>query len=146
MSCAPTTATRRRSRRSTRSTPVCAGSSKETFRARGGRGDALPGAAAVSGRGRVDMRFAEDDAGELYILTKSDGMIRQVVGFKEGESGVRVGGPGSGGSGFLRLRQVLRGLTGSEISDAPYRSALLPGNPRLASSALTSGSRPRNWR
>jgi mono/diheme cytochrome c family protein len=53
---------------------------EETFRARGGRGDALPGAAAVSGRGRVDMRFAEDEDGELYILTKSDGMIRQVVG------------------------------------------------------------------
>jgi hypothetical protein len=30
----------------------------------------------------VDMRFAEDNDGELYILTKSDGMIRQVVGFK----------------------------------------------------------------
>ncbi|HEY7499580.1 MAG TPA: PQQ-dependent sugar dehydrogenase [Vicinamibacterales bacterium] len=53
-----------------------------TFRTRGGRGDALPGAAAISGRGRVDMRFAEDANGELYILTKSDGMIRQVVGFK----------------------------------------------------------------
>ena len=55
---------------------------EETFRARGGRGDALPGAAAVSGRGRVDMRFAEDNDGELYILTKSDGMIRRVVGFR----------------------------------------------------------------
>jgi mono/diheme cytochrome c family protein len=54
-----------------------------TFHARGGVGDALPGAGAVSGRGRVDMRFAEDNNGELYILTKSDGMIRQVVGFKE---------------------------------------------------------------
>ena len=53
---------------------------EETFRARGGQGEALPGAAAVSGRGRVDLRFAEDNAGELYILTKSDGMIRQVVG------------------------------------------------------------------
>jgi mono/diheme cytochrome c family protein len=52
---------------------------EETFRARGGQGDALPGAAAVSGRGRVDVRFAEDSAGELYVLTKSDGMIRQVV-------------------------------------------------------------------
>jgi len=52
------------------------------FRQRGGRGEALPGAAAVSGRGRVDMRLAEDNDGELYILTKSDGMIRQVVGFK----------------------------------------------------------------
>jgi hypothetical protein len=55
---------------------------EEMFRARGGRGDALPGAAAVSGRGRVDMRFAEHNDGELQILTKSDGMIRQVVGFK----------------------------------------------------------------
>ena len=54
----------------------------ETFHSRGGRGEALPGAAAVSGRGRVDMRFAEDNDGELYILTKSDGMIRQVIGFK----------------------------------------------------------------
>jgi mono/diheme cytochrome c family protein len=55
---------------------------EETFRARGGQGDALPGAAAVSGRGRVDVRFAEDRAGELYLLTKSDGMIRQVVGVR----------------------------------------------------------------
>lgn len=55
---------------------------EETFRARGGRGEALPGAAAVSGRGRVDVRFAEDNAGELYLLTKSDGMIRQVVGVR----------------------------------------------------------------
>jgi mono/diheme cytochrome c family protein/glucose/arabinose dehydrogenase len=55
---------------------------EETFRARGGRGDSLPGAAAISGRGRVDMRFAQDNDGELYILTKSDGMIRRVVGFK----------------------------------------------------------------
>ncbi|HXW06010.1 MAG TPA: PQQ-dependent sugar dehydrogenase [Vicinamibacterales bacterium] len=54
---------------------------EERFRARGG-GDTLPGAAAIAGRGRVDMRFAEDHDGELYILTKSDGMIRQVVGFR----------------------------------------------------------------
>ena len=53
-----------------------------TFHARGGQGDALPGAAAISGRGRVDVRFAEDNAGELYLLTKSDAMIRQVVGFR----------------------------------------------------------------
>jgi mono/diheme cytochrome c family protein len=55
---------------------------EETYRARGGLGAALPGAAAVSGRGRVDVRFAEDNAGELYLLTKSDGMIRQVVGLR----------------------------------------------------------------
>jgi mono/diheme cytochrome c family protein/glucose/arabinose dehydrogenase len=55
---------------------------EDTFRARDGQGGALPGAAAVSGRGRVDVRVAEDGAGELYVLTKSDGMIRQVVGVR----------------------------------------------------------------
>ena len=53
---------------------------EETYRARGGKGETLPGMAAISGRGRVDLRFAEDNDGELYILTKSDGMIRKVVG------------------------------------------------------------------
>lgn len=55
---------------------------EETYRARGGQGETLPGAAGVSGRGRVDLRFAEDSAGELYLLTKSDGLIRQVVGVR----------------------------------------------------------------
>ena len=53
---------------------------EETYRARGGKGETLPGAAATAGRGRVDIRFAVDHEGELYILTKSDGMIRTVVG------------------------------------------------------------------
>jgi hypothetical protein len=53
---------------------------EQTFHARGG-GDLLPGAAAVAGKGRVDLRFAEDNEGELYLLTKSDGVIRRIVGF-----------------------------------------------------------------
>jgi len=53
---------------------------EETYRARGGKGEALPGMGAMAGRGRVDLRFAVDNDGELYILTKSDGMIRKVVG------------------------------------------------------------------
>jgi mono/diheme cytochrome c family protein len=53
---------------------------EETYRERGGKTPALPGMGAVSGPGRVDLRFAEDNDGELYILTKSDGMIRKVVG------------------------------------------------------------------
>ena len=36
----------------------------------------------VGGRGRVDLRFAVDNDGELYVLTKSDGMVRKVVGAK----------------------------------------------------------------
>jgi hypothetical protein len=55
---------------------------EETFRERGGRGQTLPGNANVAGRGRVDIRFAQDNDGELYVITKSDGMIRQVVGFR----------------------------------------------------------------
>ena len=55
---------------------------EQAYRARGGKGPELPGAAQISGRGRVDLRFAVDDAGELYILTKPDGMIRKVVGAK----------------------------------------------------------------
>ena len=53
---------------------------EETYRERGGKGRALPGMGAIAGRGRVDLRFAVDNDGELYILTKSDGMIRKVVG------------------------------------------------------------------
>jgi mono/diheme cytochrome c family protein len=53
-----------------------------TYRTRGGTGEGLPGAAAVSGRGRVDFRFAIDSDGEPYILTKSDGMIRKVMAVK----------------------------------------------------------------
>jgi glucose/arabinose dehydrogenase len=56
---------------------------EETFRARGAKSQTLPGAAGVSGRGRVDMRLAEDADGELYVLTKSDGVIRQVVGLRD---------------------------------------------------------------
>ncbi len=53
-----------------------------TFTRRGGQGGSLPGFGAVAGRGRVDMRFAEDADGELYVLTKSDGMIREVRGLR----------------------------------------------------------------
>jgi len=52
---------------------------EEKYHERGGRGGALPGMGMVAGRGRVDLRFAVDNDGELYVLTKSDGMIRKVV-------------------------------------------------------------------
>lgn len=57
-----------------------------TFKARGGRGgrgDTLPGAAAISGKGRVDLRLTQDAAGEIYLITKSDGMIRALTGVVE---------------------------------------------------------------
>jgi hypothetical protein len=48
------------------------------YRARGGLDPDLPGRARVSGAGRADAQFAVDAAGELYIFSKSDGMIRVV--------------------------------------------------------------------
>ncbi len=56
--------------------------SQETYKRRGGKSPSLPGRGAVAGAGRVDLRLAEDDDGELYVLTKGDGMIRSLVSVK----------------------------------------------------------------
>ena len=50
------------------------------YHARGGTDPDLPGRSTVSGPGRADIRFAADASGELYILSKADGMIRAVTG------------------------------------------------------------------
>ena len=49
------------------------------YKARGGMDPDLPGTSTVSGPGRADVRFGVDSAGELYLLSKVDGMIRAVV-------------------------------------------------------------------
>ena len=49
------------------------------YHSRGGKAEHLPGAGRVPG-GRSDIRLGMDAAGELYILSKSDGMIRAIVG------------------------------------------------------------------
>ncbi|MEO8368288.1 MAG: PQQ-dependent sugar dehydrogenase [Candidatus Solibacter sp.] len=49
------------------------------YHARGGKAEHLPGAERVPG-GRSDLRLAMGADGELYIMTKSDGMVRSVVG------------------------------------------------------------------
>jgi len=54
---------------------------RAAYHARGGRHVDLPGKATLAPSGRVDLRFAIDREGELYLLTKSDGMIRMVTGF-----------------------------------------------------------------
>ena len=46
---------------------------------RGGKSPHLPGLALVSGAGRADAHVAVDAAGELYIFTKTDGVLRAVV-------------------------------------------------------------------
>lgn len=58
--------------------PTMAPITEIVYHSRGGQAEHLPGLARVSG-GRSDIRFAMDSDGELYILSKSDGMIRRVV-------------------------------------------------------------------
>ncbi len=47
---------------------------------RGGVDADLPGGATISGTGRADIRLAVDSEGELYVTSKSDGMIRRLMG------------------------------------------------------------------
>lgn len=56
--------------------------SEESYKRRGGRAPNLPGRGFVAGAGRVDLRLAEDSDGELYALTKGDGMIRSFESVK----------------------------------------------------------------
>jgi mono/diheme cytochrome c family protein len=85
---------------------------EEKFRERGGQGEALPGMGMIAGRGRVDLRFAVDNDGELYILTKSDGMIRKVVGAR----------PTTSTSAVSAAKQA----PARNVTNAPASS---PGNP-----------------
>lgn len=50
------------------------------YHGRGGQDPNLPGGAATTGdQGRADIRWQVDAAGELYMMSKSDGVIRYVV-------------------------------------------------------------------
>jgi hypothetical protein len=51
-----------------------------TYHARGGKHPRLQGPPGLIEGGRADVRFSIDAAGELYLYSKSDGMIRKVVG------------------------------------------------------------------
>lgn len=55
---------------------------RDAYHARGGKHPDLPGRATLAPNGRVDVRFAVDREGELYLLTKSDGAIRKVTGLQ----------------------------------------------------------------
>jgi hypothetical protein len=50
------------------------------YHERGGTNATLNGFNSMTGTGRADARLAVDSAGELYIFTKTDGMIRAVTG------------------------------------------------------------------
>jgi len=56
--------------------------SEETYKKRGGQNPSMPGRGFIAGAGRIDLRLAEDTDGELYLLTKGDGMIRSVTSVK----------------------------------------------------------------
>lgn len=58
-----------------RMTPI----NEVAYHQRGGKAEHLPGAGRVPG-GRSDIRLGMDAAGELYIMSKSDGVIRAIVG------------------------------------------------------------------
>jgi Glucose / Sorbosone dehydrogenase len=50
----------------------------KTFRDRGSKAENMNGKGRVSGE-RADVRLAVDQAGEMYVYSKSDGMIRKIV-------------------------------------------------------------------
>src|SRR2546428_509819 len=50
------------------------------YHERGGKSPRLPGRSDLIFGGRADVRFSIDAAGELYLYSKGDGMIRKVVG------------------------------------------------------------------
>jgi hypothetical protein len=50
------------------------------YHARGGKQPRLAGRADLVKGGRADVRFSIDATGELYLYSKSDGVIRKVVG------------------------------------------------------------------
>jgi len=52
---------------------------ESAYHARGGKDPNLPGRGTVSGEGRSDVRLGVDAAGELYLYSKTDGVIRQIV-------------------------------------------------------------------
>jgi glucose/arabinose dehydrogenase len=59
--------------------PTMAPIIESAYHARGGQAEHLPGAERVPG-GRSDIRLGVDRSGELFILSKSDGVIRSVIG------------------------------------------------------------------
>jgi hypothetical protein len=58
---------------------------RTTFRQRGSKAENMNGKGRVSGE-RADVRLAVDQAGEMYVYSKSDGMIRRVVTATPGKS------------------------------------------------------------
>ena len=77
------------------------------YRARGGKSPTLQGPKGLIKGGRADVRFSIDASGELYLYSKSDGVIRKVVGATgftaqpPSPSATASQGPVAAGSGSL---------------------------------------------
>ncbi|MCA9234773.1 MAG: PQQ-dependent sugar dehydrogenase [Planctomycetales bacterium] len=84
---------------------------------RGGLDPNLPGgAAATAGLGRADIRLQVDAAGELFILSKSDGMIRYLVEAL-GDADFDDSGVVDGGD-FLTWQRQFASTAGLPLGDA----------------------------
>ncbi len=52
---------------------------QKVYRQRGAKAEMMNGRSRVSGTNRADMRLTVDQSGEMYVYSKSDGMIRRIV-------------------------------------------------------------------
>ncbi len=52
---------------------------RKTFLDRGSKAENMNGRGRVSGEHRADVRLTVDQAGEMYVYSKSDGMIRRII-------------------------------------------------------------------
>jgi hypothetical protein len=52
---------------------------RKTFLDRGSKSENMNGRGRISGEHRADVRIAVDRAGEMYVYSKSDGMIRRII-------------------------------------------------------------------
>jgi hypothetical protein len=59
---------------------------RTTYLQRGGTAESMNGRGRISGQHRADVRLAVDQAGEMYVYSKSDGMIRRVVALTPGKN------------------------------------------------------------
>ena len=128
---------------------------KAAYHARGGKAAILPGRAFVSGEGRADAHVAVDGAGELYLFSKTDGMLRVVVeavervattGGRDGRLGLCgvaliVGVVTLGAQSGPRERESMRGHDFTRLALLVRARRVLAPNTRRASARCSTARR-----
>jgi hypothetical protein len=110
--------------------------------ARGGTDENLPGGAAVTGpNGRADIRLQVDESGELFILSKSDGMIRYIV--EAAGNGDFDGDGRVNGNDFLIWQTNLGSLGGLAQGDADGDGRVTHADLSLWQRAFAADALPR---